>query len=134
MIRVGDCNLGVVPLVYSLGAVPPHRSQVARSDEALSDEAYVLLVVDDIIHTITVDISNLGVDGVGSIHETCTLRSIVRYEYVLPVCKVALSIVVQSCDVMPHHADSEDVIVAVAVQIAHCEVGWVTLYCVLRGV
>ena len=118
MIRVGDCNLGVVPLVHSLGAFSPHRSQVARPDETLSDEAYVLLVVDDIIHTITVDVSNLGVDGVGGIHETCTLRSVVRYEHVLPVCEVALSVVVQSCDVVSHHANREDIVVAVAVQIA----------------
>ena len=119
MIRVRDCNLGVFPLIYPLGAFSPHRCQVTRSDETLSDEAYVLLIIDDIIHTIAIDISNLGVDGVGGIYETCTLRSVVRDEHVLPVCEVTLSVIVQSCDVVPHHANRKDVVVAVTVQIAH---------------
>ena len=134
VIWVGDCNLGVFPLVHPLGAVPPHRGQVARSYEALSYEAYVLLIVDDVIHTIAVDVSNLGVDGIGGIHETCTLRIVVRDEHVLPVCEVAESVIVQCSDVVPHHADSEDVVVTVAVQITHCEVGRIALYRVLGGV
>ena len=105
VIGVGDRDLGVVPLVHPLGTVPPHRSQVARSDEALSYEAYVLLVVDDVICTVIVDIGYLDIDGVGSVDETGALRIVVGDEHVLPVCEVALSVVVQRCDVVPHHAD-----------------------------
>ena len=134
MVGVGDRDLGVFPLVDPLGAIAPHRGQVARPDEALTDESNVLLVVDDVIHTVAVDISNLSVDGISGIYETCALRIVVRDEHVLPVCKVTLAIVVQRGDVVPHNADCEDIVVAIAVQITHCEMGRVALYRVLGDV
>ena len=134
MVGVGDRDLGVFPLVDSLGAIAPHRGQVARPDEALTDEPDVFLVVDYVIHAVAVDVCDLDVDRVSGVHEPSALRIVVRDEHVLPVREVALPVVVQRRDVVPHDADSHYVVVAIAVQIAHCEMGRVALYRVLGDV
>ena len=77
MIWVGYSNLGVIPLIHPLGAVSPHRSEVARSHEALTDESDVFLIIHQIVHVVSVDVRDLNVDRVCSINEASPLRGIV---------------------------------------------------------